>query len=371
MNQAKKKFLLLYLRTGGGHLAPANAIAEYFAKHKSDEVETVLYDGFERSKKIIKIVVVDGYRILQNKAKWIYELIYAIHKIKIVAKFESRLVNQFIEKHLEHEIEFVKPDKIVIFHFFMVEPIFRILRRKNLTIPVITIVTDPFTPHPLWFLNKDQNFIVFSEKLRKQCIQEGIDPARITAFPFPLNERFSLPPTTEQIQSFKSELGFKSEKVLLILGGGDGIPKGIPIIKSLCRKPVNYKIIFVCGNNTGLFNCVMKLKEKNNYDFLTVFGFTKNIFELINIADAVITKCGASTIMEILISGKTPVVNSYIWEQEKGNVEFLVENKFGVFEKQINELSGLVQDIFLNTQERFKNSEIKNGTPEVADYLLN
>ncbi len=372
MNTSKKKFLFLYLKTGGGHLAPARSIAEYFEKYKSDEVETVLYDGFESSQKIAKLIVVDGYRILQSKAIWLYELIYAIHKIKLVSIISSWLVSGFVVRQLEQKIEEERPDKIIIFHFFMIEPTYHILRKKKLSIPVFTVVTDPFTAHPLWILNKEQNFILFSEKLKTKCVSKRIDPSKIKVLPFPLQEKFSISPSAEQIQDYKRELGFQSEKILLILGGGDGIPKGILILKSLCKEPINFKIVFVCGNNKELYNNVVRLKEKNNYSFIKVFGFTNTISELINISNAVITKCGASTVMEILISNKIPIVNSYIWEQEKGNVEFLVENKLGIYEKKIAKLPALVDQIFsdenfLRTKFKLK---IENGTSKIADYLL-
>jgi processive 1,2-diacylglycerol beta-glucosyltransferase/1,2-diacylglycerol 3-beta-galactosyltransferase len=372
MNTTKKKFLFLYLKTGGGHLAPAKSIAEYFEKYKSDEVETILYDGFESSQKIAKLIVVDGYRILQSKAIWLYELIYAIHKIKIVSIISSWIVSEFVVRQLEKKIEKENPDKIIIFHFFMIEPTYHILRKKKLSIPIITIVTDPFTAHPLWLLNKKQKFILFSEELKTKCINSGIDPSAIKVLPFPLQERFSISPTSEQIKNYKRELGFLSEKVLLILGGGDGIPKGISILKSLCNQPINYKIVFVCGNNKELFTNVMRFKERYNYSFLKVFGFTNTISELINISNAVITKCGASTIMEIIISNKIPIVNSYIWEQEKGNVEFLVENKLGIYEKKIAKLPNLVEQIFSNENYLRNKSTVKieNGTSKISDYLL-
>jgi processive 1,2-diacylglycerol beta-glucosyltransferase/1,2-diacylglycerol 3-beta-galactosyltransferase len=34
------------------------------------------------------------------------------------------------------------------------------------------------------------------------------------------------------------------------------------------------------------------------------------------------SKCGASTFMEILLSKKIPIITDYIWEQEKGNVDY-------------------------------------------------
>jgi processive 1,2-diacylglycerol beta-glucosyltransferase/1,2-diacylglycerol 3-beta-galactosyltransferase len=72
MNQ-KKKYLLLYLKTGGGHLAPAKSIAKVLEKNYNDNVEPVLINGFEESNFIIKYLIEDGYRTLQAKATWFYE----------------------------------------------------------------------------------------------------------------------------------------------------------------------------------------------------------------------------------------------------------------------------------------------------------
>ena len=99
MNESKKKkYLFIYLKTGGGHLAPAKAIAQYLDKSAKDDVEIKLVDGFANAGWFVKFVIEDGYRILQNKAKWLYELIYAIHKIKFVSEISGFLVSIFIEK---------------------------------------------------------------------------------------------------------------------------------------------------------------------------------------------------------------------------------------------------------------------------------
>jgi processive 1,2-diacylglycerol beta-glucosyltransferase/1,2-diacylglycerol 3-beta-galactosyltransferase len=366
----KKKYLFLYLRTGGGHLAPAKAIADYYNKHHAQEIEPILYDGFETSHKLIKYIIIDGYRILQNKHRFIFKLIYAYHKIRLVSHSASFLVNLFLEKQLEKKIIETNPDKIIIVHFFLIKAVYKILKNKKLKIPVLTIVTDPFTSHPLWFLNKKQNFIIFSEILKEHIVRKGIDPYQIKILPFPLSEKFSTIPSGEEKKEFKKELGFKTERILLLLGGGDGIPKGIQILKNLCKNPIDYEIALVCGNNKELYNDVLKWRDKNKITSIKVFGYTDKIFELINISDAVITKCGASTIMEILILKKIPVVNSYIWEQEKGNVEFLIQNKLGFYETKISKLPNLIRKIFNEDKILAENKMIiQNGTDQIVKYI--
>jgi len=88
--------------------------------------------------------------MLQYTGKWFFEFLYAINKVPIIARITCLLIAPFIKKYLEDVIIKEQPDKIVIFHFFLIIPVFKILRKKNLSIPVITVITDPFTPHTMF-----------------------------------------------------------------------------------------------------------------------------------------------------------------------------------------------------------------------------
>jgi processive 1,2-diacylglycerol beta-glucosyltransferase/1,2-diacylglycerol 3-beta-galactosyltransferase len=375
MNPKKKKILFLYLKTGGGHEAPARSIAKYLNKYKNDEVESLLIDGFEKSKRIARFIVVDGYRILQNNAKWIYELIYAFHKIRIVSELSAFLVSFNTRKYLYNTIINEKPDKIVIFHFFLISPVYKILKETKLNIPVITVVTDPYSAHPLWFLNKDQNFIVFSRQLKDKLIHDGIKETNINVFPFILDEKYSKRATPEEIAVYKKKNEIKSSNVLLVLGGADGIPHGLAILNNLVKLTIDFEILVVCGKDKKLYDDAVKLKEKLNDTGLKVFGFVDFVYELISVSDVIISKCGASTFMEILLSRKVPIINSYIWEQEKGNVVFLVENELGIYEKNIFRLPEIVKQLFLNKNliEKYKNNiekmNLVNGADQVAEFI--
>ena len=376
MNLKKKKYLFLYLKTGGGHLAPARSLSNYLNKYKSEEVETVLADGFENTKGFTRFIIEDGYRILQNKSKWIYEFLYAWHKIELVSHIGAFLVSNNVERPLKKLISEEQPDKIVIFHFFLIKPVFTVLKKLGINIPVNIVVTDPYIAHPLWFLNKQKNFIVFSDELKRRCLKKGIDENRLKVFPFILDEKFSKTPSYEEIENYKSKHGFKKENILLIMGGGDGIPHGEKILKNILKVKADFEIAFVCGKNKKLYNYAMQLKEKEGHNNLKVYGYVDFVYELLSISDIVITKCGASTFMEILMMKKVPLVNSYIWEQEKGNVDFLRSNKLGIYEKRIHKLPEIVQELFgdknkLNVyKSNIENYNFENGTAKVAEFIL-
>ena len=375
MNE-KKKYLFVYLKTGGGHLAPARAIFNYLNQHFPNEVEPKLIYGFEKTPRWVQYIIEDGYRILQYTGKWFFEFLYAMNKIPLVARITCYLIAPFMTSYLEETILNEKPEKIVIFHFFCIIPVYRILKRNKLSIPVQTVITDPFTPHPMWFLKKKQNFIVFSKGLQERIVKKKRG-YNVKSFPFILDTKFLDSLSKDEINSLKRNYEYDPDKkVILILGGGDGIPKGEKILDKILDSSLNADIGIVCGKNEVLHKAAEKLKSEYQADNLKIYGYVDFIYELINISDVVITKCGASTIMEILNLKKVPVVNDYIWEQELGNVYYLIKNKLGIYEPQIKNLPDVIKNLLEDEElysiykQNISNQKIENGVTKVANYII-
>jgi len=372
----KQKYLFVYLKTGGGHLAPARAIFNYMNKYFADKTEPILIYGFEKTPRWVQYIIEDGYRMLQYTGKWFFEFLYAINKIPVIARITCLLIAPFMKNYLEDVIIKEKPDKIVIFHFFLIIPIHRILKRKKLSIPVVTVITDPFTPHPMWFLLNDQNFIVSSNGLKEKIIKKK-RRYEVQSFPFVIDEKFSTVISPNEIFPLKNKYEYDpAKKLLLIVGGGDGIPKGEKILEEILLSKPDYEIGIVCGKNEVLQKGAENLKEKYQVAQLKIYGYVDFIYDLISISEVVLTKCGASTIMEILNLKKVPVVNDYIWEQEQGNVDYLVEKKLGIYEPRINKLPGVIKSLLMDEKlysfyrNNIEKEKIENGLPMVARYIM-
>jgi processive 1,2-diacylglycerol beta-glucosyltransferase/1,2-diacylglycerol 3-beta-galactosyltransferase len=371
------KYLFLYLKTGGGHLAPAKAVAEKIKMKRRVDVEILLVDGLSESNLFVKKVIEDGYKNAINKAAWTFEFLYALHKITAVSKFTASLVSYFVRPGIERQILETRPKKIVVFHFFLIKSVFEILKSNNLDIPVVTVVTDPFTAHPIWFLQKEQNYVVFSDLLKEKCIEKGIDKNNLHVFPFVLDSKFSQKVSDFKKIRIRKKLGFEIySRIILIMGGGEGMPKGKKILKRIIARNMDAEIAIVCGKNQKLYDKAMKLKSKYAIDNLKVYGFIDFVHSLVSISDVVITKCGASTSMEILMMGKVPVINNYIWEQEKGNMEFVCQSKMGILEKNTRFLPDVLHKLLTDNEfynsilNNIKNAAISNGVGPVSDYIL-
>ncbi len=174
-----------------------------------------------------------------------------------------------------------------------------------------------------------------------------------------------------------SSYGFPPDKkVVLILGGGDGIPHGRKILEALMEYGIASPVAIVCGKNKKLYASVEEIKKRYPQYQVFNYGFVDFVYELLNISDIVITKCGASTMMEILMQKKVPVVNDFIWEQEKGNMEFIRDNKLGIYEPEIKKIPGSIEKLLTDEKEyNFYRDNIismglRNGTAEVAEFLV-
>jgi UDP-N-acetylglucosamine:LPS N-acetylglucosamine transferase len=114
---------------------------------------------------------------------------------------------------------------------------------------------------------------------------------------------------------------------------------------------------------------------QRGFPSLKVFAFVDFVYELLNAADIVITKCGASTIMEILMMKKIPIINDYIWEQELGNMEFVRDNGLGIFERNIGKLPQIIKELvsdegqYQRYRQNIEKMSLRSGTKDVAEFL--
>ena len=372
-----EKYLFFYLKTGGGHLAPARAVAERIKSKQKGKTEIILSDGLKDAKPYVRKIIEDGYKTSVNKALWTYEFLYALHKLTSVSRLTSAIVAFFLKPGIERQILSEKPQKIVVFHFFIVKPVYEIIEKHKLNIPVLTVVTDPFTAHPIWFLRKDQKFILFSELLKEKCMKIGIEKENMKVFPFILDKKFSRKLSYSKVQEMRKKLGFRPDsRIILIMGGGDGMPKGKKILKNIITSNLNAEIAVVCGSNTEMLEHIEITAKKHSAKNLKVYGYVDFVHSLISISDLVITKCGASTFMEILLMGKIPVINNYIWEQEKGNMEFVCESNMGILEKDTRRIPDVLNkllndnEMYNTISENIKKASFRNGVGPVSDYIL-
>lgn len=153
------------------------------------------------------------------------------------------------------------------------------------------------------------------------------------------------------------------------------MPNGEKILKEIVLMNWCSALLYVERMLLILISC--KLLKTAYPDFpLTIFEwFIDFIYDLINISDVVVTKWWPATLMEILMMNKVPLITSYIWEQEKGNVEFVVHNSLGIYEPTIRKMIPIIKRVVeweegIEYRRNIEKLHLKNWTEGVAEYLL-
>ena len=79
----------------------------------------------------------------------------------------------------------------------------------------------------------------------------------------------------------------------------------------------------------------------------------------------VIAKSGPATILEVVALNKPLFLIHYIWEQEQGNMQYVVNNNLGIYEPNPRIMIHQIQE-YLSGKIHFDQLEIKNNLSEIS-----
>lgn len=352
-----KKILILYARAGNGHYSQAKSLQEYLSKYAPNQFEIKLIDGLAGNNDFTQKRFTESYQLLTSKFYWFWKATYFVYENKFLFNFLAFFLKLSTQKYLQKIIDEFQPDVVVDTYYF-----FTYLNQKNYRL--VKLVTDIFSPSKATFFGKNVKYIVYSQEALEFGKLTTNSPIYLTA-----------PLVSVDFPNSKKDDISKNQKVL-ILAGGDSFPNSEKILNSLIKLNPKIQITLVCGRNQTLLEKATNLKSKNNLDNWKIFGFSDQVPRLISQADLVITKAGPATIWEILSLKKCMILTSYIWKQELGNKDFVVNQKLGIYEPNPDKLSFLVQDFFTNPKkyslilENLKKLKLPTQNSDLANYFL-
>ena len=375
----KQKIGFIYLKTGAGHIAGAKALSSKLTDLYPDEVECCLKDGFDKGAWFLKFFFEKGLSVSTNYFELGFVAFYQLYTLKPMLAFLKKIIAPYAVPNL---VEFLRSNqitKLVCLHHTLIPICREAINRINPNIPLISIVMDPFTVHPVWFFEKNTEFIVFSKKAFQEGLNKHNIPAsRLHQFPLLISEKFDVPYPQEQIISIKEKLGIpKDKKIVLIAGGGEGLKNAIKIVKAFIKKKSDSFLIVVCGKNKALKYSLEYLVQFSKFKNIKIFGFVAFMPDLINISDCIVTKGGPATLMESLAVGKPVIISTYIRGQELGNMLYIVQNKLGWYIPKPKCIVEKIEEIFSDDKYleeirgHIKKMNIRNGLNGIANFVWN
>lgn len=341
----KKKILITYGSYGSGHKTIANYIKSYIEEHYDYEIKVL--DFTEHSNFFGKIGVKLFDFNIKYRTRFLFDLSYELmdHKITTL-RFKKFTKKSFDNNYNRKFITDFNPDITISTHFFG-NNLVSFYNDLNLThSKILTIITD-YKSHQWWIANhKNENgFIVANEIVKNELVNIGVSPNKIFPYGLPVNP--NIDSALKDKDAILKEYNLSGQRpILLFFGGGSvGSMAYFDYFKIVAKQNYNFDLIFICGKNEKLKAKCDKFIKSKNIKNVKVLGFTTDVFNLMKISDAVISKAGGATVTECLEMNVPMIIIPGYGGQEKYNERFMLKKHFAFRVKTYFGLKRIVKKV--------------------------
>ncbi|WP_017755464.1 MGDG synthase family glycosyltransferase [Calidifontibacillus oryziterrae] len=354
MNQSTKSILFLpFLQIPSGHHQVANAILEELINRNADiccEKIDILSYSYGKIESLVSNVYLKWIQLLPGT----YNVIYQASVYKNLEKNKQyRLYEALFLKSMQKLIKEKKPNLIVCSHALPSYMLNYLKGINELEIPVVNIYTDYFIHH-FWGIEHIDYHFVPSHFMKQYLLRKGLNSDQIFVTGIPIHKKIQK--YREKRNSLKSSSSFSC----LITGGNMGVGAIEELVERIGENR-NIHFHVLCGKNEKLFS---KLKKRNQSTItpLKYIECRKEMDELYDKSDAILTKPGGVTISECLFKRKPIFVYDALPGQEEINVKQLKKMRviFDVrnWRKETKPVDELLYSFLMNKQimERFEKS---------------
>ncbi len=362
MNQ---KVTLLYIDSGGGHRAAANALLEVIRRQKRPwDVEAIsiqdLFDPIDFIHRSTGIRFQDVYNIMLRRG-WTLGSAQMIRLMHFVMRLSYRSQVAEVRKFFVES----RPDLVVSLIPHFNRAIGEALRLSRPGVQLVTVLTDIADHPPQFWIDFDHPVICGSARAVRQAQEAGVSRGNILQTSgMILNPAFYEPLLADRIGE-RVRLGLRPEvPTALVLFGGEGSDEMVKIAKVLNRRENNVQVILLCGRNEKL---AAKLRAIDKNIPMHVQGFTRDVPFYMELSDFFIGKPGPGSISEALAKRLPAIVQRNAWTlaHERYNADWVLEQEAGLVVKDFtSELAGAVRTLLdAKNYARFRQRATASAKP--------
>ena len=298
---------------GDGHNTAARSVAEAL-RRRVPEVPVRVSDVIEDTHPRLARVFQSAYQMAIIRFPWLWRMAYAQ-----MAKPEFAQTAEWCQpilRELQQRLETEKP-KAIVCTYPSYAGLLEVLRNKGVPVPpVITIITDSISVHPIWVMAPSDVFCVADEDTHLAVEKLGVPAEKLRISGFPVSLAF-----TESVQ--REHAG--AQILYLPSTPPVHVAQTLEALKPLLIN--NVKLTLPVGKHgPRLYHLIRRFTDANPTVNVEIIGWTNRIPHLLQTHDAVICKAGGAILHEVL-AAKIPAVIDYVVPgQEEGNAELLLRH---------------------------------------------
>jgi processive 1,2-diacylglycerol beta-glucosyltransferase len=319
-----KRILVLSASVGAGHMRAAEAV-ELALRQTAPDAFVQNVDILTLTNAAFRRVYGKAYLDMVNHTPHLLGLMYDLLDKPRKENVGDRLLYLAQELNLKKVLTLIREGRwdVVVHTHFLPAEIFTHLREDGEAPMPHMVVTTDFETHKLWAHQPVERYTTATEEGAAYLATYGVSRGTISVTGIPIHPVFSEDKSREQC--LKSQ-GLKGDRpILLQLAGGFGVGPIEKLFRGVLEIETPLEVAVVCGKNEALKKKLDKLKPPAKHR-VKVIGFTKQMDELLTVADLVLTKPGGLTTSEVLAKGCAMAIVNPIPGQESRNSDFLLEN---------------------------------------------
>lgn len=330
--------------TGGGHRAACRAIMAGLDRHHSGQYTTELVDMWaDYTPYPFRDMPRNYTRWINTHAAsyeaqfWILDRLFRLDPASAVLR---RVFLPFMRRfYREHPA-----DIYVCAHSIFTRPAAYARDVLNIGKPFITVITDWALPTVLWYDRRADSTLVPTQPAYERGLQLGLSPDRMQLTGAVVHPKYADVSLSKAQARSALDLGFTpTERIVLLIGGGDGMGPLVETARQIDSRRLDYQLIILCGKNAAL---KAELDTIRWHGKVQTLGFRDDLHILMRASDVLITKAGPATITEAAIIGLPLIISGAIKYQESPNTEYAVAQGAGIYapgaRKTANVLSNLL-----------------------------
>ncbi|MCI1858982.1 MAG: glycosyltransferase [Sporolactobacillus sp.] len=349
--------------TGHGHKSITEALSEKFDIVPDVKIHVV--DGFSLGGSTL-LKVGKMYGPITRKSEHLWKIIWDYTSVK--ASFVNHLIELKIRARFLALLDKVKPDLILTVHPNFNGSILNILEKNNIQIPFVTLIADLISITPFWADPRADYIISPTVEAKEKCIEFGVPADKIKVLGFPVRSRFYRHPA-EKPEHYTSGKPLSC----LIMSGGEGVGHMGKMAKKLIEN-FGFNITIVAGRNEKLQAHLKKTLGKKYGDKVKIYGFTRNIQDLIASSDIAFIRSSPNVMMEAVSCNTPIVITGALPGQEAGNPKFAEKYHLAITCDSMSDLVPTINELLDNNVAMLK--EIKKSQqaymdPQIPENIVN
>jgi 1,2-diacylglycerol 3-beta-galactosyltransferase len=360
----KPHMTFLFSDTGGGHRAACEAIIEAIQCEFDDAVITQKVDFLKDYAPPPFNHLPEAYPDLVRVPE-LWGAMFDISDGRSQARFVTSIFWPYVRRAARRLVTDHHSEMLVSVHPLATTFALKALGKNHP--PFVTVVTDMVSTHALWFDQRADLTIVPTEMARQVAIGYTMSPDKVRVVGQPVSQLCSAPMGNRN--NMRKDLGWpKGKKVILLVGGGEGMGPLAETAHAIDESGLDVCLVIVAGRNSKL---EAELKEHTWQNPAFIYGFIRNMADLMRASDIIVTKAGPGTIAEALNAELPIILYAKLPGQEDGNVDFVLSEGVGVWAPEPLEVVRTLTRWICRSSERQKvvNNCRRAARPDAARII--